>query len=658
MLIIANASRPACAVLACVLAALGSAPCQAQEIHTGPQFLPEAASIEASAADVAKASLGEALLERARVVGLAPSPDGTRIAFVLVRMNLDRDGYQSVLAVKSVGAAEPIVLGSAGPPVWDWVGNMRPMVPKWSPDGRRIALVMPVADVRQVISWTIPEGRREPLTNEPRDILDFAWLPAQDGIVVAERVADDYTAQRAGGLRSPVRVEQSLMTSYGAPFLDEQKERLPALEWRMLLNGERESRPAALDEQERLRFDIDVEFGPSPRRSIPAPFASLDLARVFPGEAPQLVGSTSSGREAVFLWSRRFGERHLYMVDIRGRMRQVSAGQGYSYLFSCGSARDKPVIACLAEGPNELPRIVAFDVGKRSEATLVAPDAALDELRSYAPELASWRLDGETHYGWIIPAARNFAGPRPMVIAVYHFPGRFLDASGEELALFDLAKRGILVVCVQTPPRRKQGEPFEVAIADWDRPNRLFRVIVDSLASSGRVDRSRVGIVGLSFGSELVAYTVSHSNLFVAAASAGGGSIEPTRVAHTLPGAGSMYASPGLWWWEDPAALERWRRLSPALNARAVSTPVLFQLADRESPTSFFFIGQLSRFGKPFEAWTYDRELHQKIWPSNKRLVNERDLDWFQFWLQDSEDPAPTKAAQYARWRRLREKQP
>lgn len=322
----------------------------------------------------------------------------------------------------------------------------------------------------------------------------------------------------------------------------------------------------------------------------------------FRGEAPQLVGSTSSGREAVFLWSRRFGERHLYMVDIRGRMRQVSAGQGYSYLFSCGSARDKPVIACLAEGPNELPRIVAFDVGKRSEATLVAPDAALDELRSYAPELASWRLDGETHYGWIIPAARNFAGPRPMVIAVYHFPGRFLDASGEELALFDLAKRGILVVCVQTPPRRKQGEPFEVAIADWDRPNRLFRVIVDSLASSGRVDRSRVGIVGLSFGSELVAYTVSHSNLFVAAASAGGGSIEPTRVAHTLPGAGSMYASPSLWWWEDPAALERWRRLSPALNARAVSTPVLFQLADRESPTSFFFIGQLSRFGKPFEG--------------------------------------------------------
>jgi hypothetical protein len=29
-------------------------------------------------------------------------------------------------------------------------------------------------------------------------------------------------------------------------------------------------------------------------------------------------------------------------------------------------------------------------------------------------------------------------------------------------------------------------------------------------------------------------------------------------------------------------------------------------------------------------------------------------VDWFDFWLQDYEDPYPTKAAQYARWRELR----
>jgi len=34
--------------------------------------------------------------------------------------------------------------------------------------------------------------------------------------------------------------------------------------------------------------------------------------------------------------------------------------------------------------------------------------------------------------------------------------------------------------------------------------------------------------------------------------------------------------------------------------------------------------------------------------------VYERNLDWFSFWLQGSEDPDPEKAEQYARWRVLR----
>jgi len=32
-------------------------------------------------------------------------------------------------------------------------------------------------------------------------------------------------------------------------------------------------------------------------------------------------------------------------------------------------------------------------------------------------------------------------------------------------------------------------------------------------------------------------------------------------------------------------------------------------------------------------------------------------VDWFRFWLQDYEDPDPTKTEQYARWRELRKLQ-
>ena len=41
-----------------------------------------------------------------------------------------------------------------------------------------------------------------------------------------------------------------------------------------------------------------------------------------------------------------------------------------------------------------------------------------------------------------------------------------------------------------------------------------------------------------------------------------------------------------------------------------------------------------------------------------ERLASEQgDVDWFRFWLKGEEDPDPTKAEQYARWRELRKLQ-
>jgi hypothetical protein len=50
----------------------------------------------------------------------------------------------------------------------------------------------------------------------------------------------------------------------------------------------------------------------------------------------------------------------------------------------------------------------------------------------------------------------------------------------------------------------------------------------------------------------------------------------------------------------------------------------------------------------------YADEGHTKTHPADIWWVNERNLDWFRFWLKDEEDAAPTKAEQYARWREMR----
>jgi hypothetical protein len=50
-------------------------------------------------------------------------------------------------------------------------------------------------------------------------------------------------------------------------------------------------------------------------------------------------------------------------------------------------------------------------------------------------------------------------------------------------------------------------------------------------------------------------------------------------------------------------------------------------------------------------------ETHIKWQPAHLHTIVQRNLDWFEFWLQDREDPDPAKAEQYTRWRKLKELQ-
>ena len=49
--------------------------------------------------------------------------------------------------------------------------------------------------------------------------------------------------------------------------------------------------------------------------------------------------------------------------------------------------------------------------------------------------------------------------------------------------------------------------------------------------------------------------------------------------------------------------------------------------------------------------------VHQLQNPQQRLASQQGTVDWFCFWLKDEEDPNPTKAAQYTRWRELRKLQ-
>jgi prolyl oligopeptidase family protein len=62
----------------------------------------------------------------------------------------------------------------------------------------------------------------------------------------------------------------------------------------------------------------------------------------------------------------------------------------------------------------------------------------------------------------------------------------------------------------------------------------------------------------------------------------------------------------------------------------------------------------LRELKKAVEMLIYANEEHLKNQPKHRYEIYERNVDWFNFWLKDKEDPEGRKVEQYVRWRKLR----
>src|SRR5438045_439721 len=101
----------------------------------------------------------------------------------------------------------------------------------------------------------------------------------------------------------------------------------------------------------------------------------------------------------------------------------------------------------------------------------------------------------------------------------------------------------------------------------------------------------------------------------------------------------------------------RWQKISAALNAERILTPLLINTADAEYVSDMQLVTTLRELKKPVEMFIYPEERHIKNQPKHRYEIYERNVDWMRFWLKDEEDPDPAKAEQYKRWRELRKLQ-
>jgi hypothetical protein len=212
-----------------------------------------------------------------------------------------------------------------------------------------------------------------------------------------------------------------------------------------------------------------------------------------------------------------------------------------------------------------------------------------------------------------------------------------------------LADNGISALCINSSPYRLD------AVERYDLGLSAVRSVVALLASEGKIDPDRVGMGGLSFGTEVTLWTAVNSDLLAAASVSSPIMSSDYYLFGSLKG--KLFFDGLEKYWQLgtlEATPERWNLFSLKPNLDSVRAPILMQMPEQEYIMALDYAIPLI-LDQRADLYVFPNEPHQKFQPKHKLAAYERNLDWFRFWLQDYEDPDPTKARQYSHWREMRE---
>ena len=366
------------------------------------------------------------------------------------------------------------------------------------------------------------------------------------------------------------------------------------------------------------------------------------------------------------------GLRHgdTYLVERRGDGWRL-AEKAYKAPPSPKKSADAPVVLHVVEDMNDPPVLVGVDSHSGRQATLL--DANPDFTRKFAlgrVELIHWRdRSGRPWSGRLYYPAGYEPGSRyPLVIQTHGYEnratfslygsGRASDPNlGPGWSVYlaqPLASYGIAVLQVGMA----DDELFEGS--ELESTHRAARGLADAarhLADIGLVDPTKVGIMGHSASGRMIEDALAFDEFPFAAA------IADDDYEYT-------YGQNMELGWDPPqgtpapfgAGLAEWLNCTPGFNAEHIRTPLQLEvtMGVGENSTlmrSWDLFSRLRYLKKPVEYFVLPdirRGSHSVQNPRQVRIVQQRALDWWTFWLQGEEDADPNKALQYSDWRHLR----
>ena len=653
------------------------------------------------------------LLEVADIGSPTVSPDGRRVAFRVERASVARNTYDTVWYVQGLDDALPVRVADGGVPLRDSAGGSLPAKVVWSADSRWIyyrALVDGKVDVWRAAT---DGSGAQPLTHDAADVRDFALADrghvlrysvgaTREEVLSAEQaeydsgIHIDETVPIGQGLFRSGFVDGRMATQrFGkvwfdrAPLLADVPDRwmeidlatgskrtlagqdMPAVPppapdkagvegdpWKSVRDsqGGRVAWLTRIGDRMGLQQRPDVLLSALPRaraRRAVRCVAELCTGKAIsaiqwrPDHDEVLFTVTDPGQglaQSILRWNVATGAVRV-VVQARGL---VNGGRDPS--LNCGASAE--ALVCVTAKADRPPRLERVDLESGERHVLFDPNAGLaKDMAAVAParQLRWQDKQGRWFTGQFYSARRSGDGPAPLFVTYYSCPGFVRGGVGDEWPLASLAQVGISALCINHPP----GYIMD-AVARYGEGLAAVESSIELLSREGEIDPSRVGMGGLSFGSEVAMWTLSQSNV-LAAASVSTPVLSPFYyVMGSIKGKAFFKGLRDLWGLGSPSETpERWKALSPVFQLDSIHAPILFQHSEQEYMLALDYEIPLIREHKA-DLYVFPNEPHQKFQPRHKLAVYERNVDWFRFWLQGYEDPDPSKKVQYARWRQMK----